>query len=1326
MAIEKGKPAKKALDFSSLKQEGIEWIEKLSGKRWTDFNQHDPGITILEQLVYALTELAYRANYPVKDLLAQPKELVRRPADTLLEAFQVMPSAPSSLDDFRKLVIDTVGVRNAWVEPLPQSSLYQQPIRGLYRVEVIPEEISLDQSPPPGWPQLREELYEKLMANRNLCEDFVEIRCLRPRAFLFYNTELILDAHADQEEIMAEVFYQLDQYLRQSYQVHSLFDLQNNGLTLPEIFDGPPVQYGFIRSNELQERLHSVRYSKLLEIISGVEGIQGVYRMEVKSDGARRDRYELFLNDDEYPTILLPTENPQDLGAKDHDGIVVYKSGQPVRLDHKELRRLFYVKRATKERAYNVEVGQHVESRKEQGQHKSLSKYYSIQHQFPKTYGLTQGGEQMGSNMVQGFSERMDSRERFALIRQLKGYLAVFEQFLANYLAQLDHSKDLLSAGSHLGGSLFVQSLEQSIPYLSPLLVSSLGQSDAPAGQSEYYQNLQQITARHDNWQTRRQRFLDHLLARFGESFPQVDSNRFNYYLSEAEYSYSVVQAKSQFLTDYVAISRDRSKGINYRKNTWNAPSFTGLERRVQLYLALLNGKLEFNQNRESLAGAVAGLRIESGNPDDDSQDQFEHIEFEPELIDADFHYLVETEETLAQARKAITGNESALSGRKRYLQSLENTHERTLKHIREKQKALRELDKQLRDAQKEQERSRREVKKESKEFDKSEQQLERINKELQANNDLLKALQEEESHMANQQQRSEQQQEDAHRHTSDAEALLQEATEEYKTWEKNLVSLSDELLAMEQEINKVQQVIQKLKTDPATKKKELQEQRKALRKLERKKEELEAKVKKNNSKATDADRHVRKAEERMTKANEALLKAVNQVNDTSSEWQSIKRRLQETLAENQALQKELVALGRELKQNRKDISHTEAEEIDAQELINQLEAKKRLLSYELEELLEQTTFGRKKRTDLQERVKELEKEHERLVSQHELTGDWPQPDHDFDRDRIINNDFIDSSLLRYGFNAENYMIGRGEVSEGYQVNPNHFAVIFYNEDSGRWRLLSEHPGKSRAVSFVHWLMGYLRSLNMESEGFHMVEHLLLRPIGERGETSYSYEHQNKDALLLYDPNQNLLLRSYKRYESKYQLERAKQDILFFGAGLIFHHYEQDSQGRYYLELHDRHNNVLAVAPHRFENLHQIIRFSKYLFDTCIAYEQQGQHAFDHFRHDTQDTFVRHELPPKFFSFTVSIFYPSWPARFQNAEFVEILRKTIRREVPAHVHIHFIPMGVHEMKEFEDAYSDWLHARSKEVPVTRNINGKAKVLAGIIARHIKASSSQPA
>ena len=47
-------------DYAALRQKAIEIVQKLSGKIWTDYNAHDPGITILEQIVFALTEVGYK------------------------------------------------------------------------------------------------------------------------------------------------------------------------------------------------------------------------------------------------------------------------------------------------------------------------------------------------------------------------------------------------------------------------------------------------------------------------------------------------------------------------------------------------------------------------------------------------------------------------------------------------------------------------------------------------------------------------------------------------------------------------------------------------------------------------------------------------------------------------------------------------------------------------------------------------------------------------------------------------------------------------------------------------------------------------------------------------------------------------------------------------------------------------------------------------------------------------------------------------------------------------------------------------------------------
>jgi hypothetical protein len=64
-------------DFRQLRDAGLEYVEAgQSSELWTDHNTHDPGITMMEMLCYAITDLGNRTNCPVAPLL--PSELDER------------------------------------------------------------------------------------------------------------------------------------------------------------------------------------------------------------------------------------------------------------------------------------------------------------------------------------------------------------------------------------------------------------------------------------------------------------------------------------------------------------------------------------------------------------------------------------------------------------------------------------------------------------------------------------------------------------------------------------------------------------------------------------------------------------------------------------------------------------------------------------------------------------------------------------------------------------------------------------------------------------------------------------------------------------------------------------------------------------------------------------------------------------------------------------------------------------------------------------------------------------------------------------------------
>ena len=127
-------PPFKSMQYELLRTEGLKFIQDLSGKIWTDDNAHDPGITILELLSYAITDLGYRTNYNIKDILTTDPNI---PEDikNFFPAKEIMPNYPVTINDYRKLMIDVeipitnvddctaVGVKNAWIEKSKENEI---------------------------------------------------------------------------------------------------------------------------------------------------------------------------------------------------------------------------------------------------------------------------------------------------------------------------------------------------------------------------------------------------------------------------------------------------------------------------------------------------------------------------------------------------------------------------------------------------------------------------------------------------------------------------------------------------------------------------------------------------------------------------------------------------------------------------------------------------------------------------------------------------------------------------------------------------------------------------------------------------------------------------------------------------------------------------------------------------------------------------------------------------------------------------------------------------------------------------------------------------
>ncbi len=145
--------------FSRLMEKTLEDVQHLSGNVWTDFNPHDPGVTTAEVANYALAELEYKLGFPLEDYLTREGENFHPERFGLFSAEDVASSAPVTLEDYQKLLLDAIPE----IERVRVSC--SEKIAGALDISYQLSELESGKSA-----IVAARIKEVMNANRNLCE----------------------------------------------------------------------------------------------------------------------------------------------------------------------------------------------------------------------------------------------------------------------------------------------------------------------------------------------------------------------------------------------------------------------------------------------------------------------------------------------------------------------------------------------------------------------------------------------------------------------------------------------------------------------------------------------------------------------------------------------------------------------------------------------------------------------------------------------------------------------------------------------------------------------------------------------------------------------------------------------------------------------------------------------------------------------------------------------------------------------------------------------------------------------------------------------------
>ena len=144
--------------YARLHVQALEMIQELSGNRWTDFNAHDPGVTILEAVHYALLDLQLALEQPFESFLTENGKLCYGKFGLFPAKELTAPSLVTPADYEQSIRAGVKGVKRCRVSLAPDCR---------YRIEIEPER-NADRG------LLKKQISEHYHARRNFCETLGE------------------------------------------------------------------------------------------------------------------------------------------------------------------------------------------------------------------------------------------------------------------------------------------------------------------------------------------------------------------------------------------------------------------------------------------------------------------------------------------------------------------------------------------------------------------------------------------------------------------------------------------------------------------------------------------------------------------------------------------------------------------------------------------------------------------------------------------------------------------------------------------------------------------------------------------------------------------------------------------------------------------------------------------------------------------------------------------------------------------------------------------------------------------------------------------------
>lgn len=540
------------LDIEVLRNIAIERISKMSGSIWSDYNATDPGITIIEALCFSILDLGYRMTFDIRDLLTEEGQKNPLYEDVFYEPYQVLPSAPLTIDDYRKLILENIdGIKNVWLKTADKAIKLSEDvggeegkIKGFYDVVV-------DLDEPSNEGETKRKIKALLDKNRNLCEDFKDVKTIG-HIRVGVDAAIEVEPEVDYNGILRSIIAKLTEYVSPQPQFYSMDEMLTKGKSVSDLFTGPFPTIGFVDMDKIEdmEDNHTLYVSDVIGIIMQIEGVKGVrhLRFFVSNSDSK------FVNIESHKISLKKSY----VGRKTFRLVDSNATSAEDRISNNIVFLLndfkFTVQETWTEEPKEVYRSENLAMafEKDASTNRTLDKYYSFQHSLPDVY-------MVGKENISDSETDLRKAQRL----QLKGYLAFFDQLLADFLMRLNSAKHVLSWEKSRNLEEWKQRQKT---YLHRILADEDVDDLSKVVNDDYQSWFENDVFDVQSELKQKNRALNALLARFGEEFVEYSIMQ---YISQSKDSpekkeYELVCSKSTMLDNLPALGYRRAGAIDY------------------------------------------------------------------------------------------------------------------------------------------------------------------------------------------------------------------------------------------------------------------------------------------------------------------------------------------------------------------------------------------------------------------------------------------------------------------------------------------------------------------------------------------------------------------------------------------------------------------------------------------------------------------------------------------------------------------------------------------------------------------------------------------